>query len=465
LLFPSPEAAAACRRFITAPKRTDGLESFSPDEVSIRAFELHLRVYGVFFPATKIPLVMPFWTNAGTGISSRLAEESLKHIGLLHELAESDMPPKDEDSPSQQALCQRIADLLERAPVSPRWQAKVSPGDVYLYQSGMAVIFYVHEYLLQWRNSKSKTVMFGFPFHSTIHIFEYWGPGVEFLPLGTELETLEKFLESEASVGRPVQAVWTEFPSNPLLLNSDLTRLRQLADKYCFALVVDDTIGSFCNVDVLGAADIVVTSLTKSFSGYADVLGGSAVLNPSLPLYSELKPLFQKYYHSDLYSGDAETLLHNSEDYLYRSKILNDNAALLVDYLQSLTSDPKSSVTHVYYPTASPTLSNYDAYKRPSTPDFQPGYGCLFSVEFDNVESTIAFYDNLHVHHGPHLGAHRTLALPYVKALYNDELEKVKKYGLEETQIRVAVGLEDPQSLLETFKHAVRMADAAKGRE
>ncbi|EON65064.1 hypothetical protein W97_04299 [Coniosporium apollinis CBS 100218] len=187
----------------------------------------------------------------------------------------------------------------------------------------------------------------------------------------------------------------------------------------------------------------MVTSLTKSFSGYADVMGGSAAPNPSSPLYSELKPLFQKYYHNDLFSGDAEILLHNSEDYLHRSEILNDNAALLVNYLQSLISDPKSSVNQIYYPTASPTLSNYDAYKRLLTPDFQPGYGCLFSVELDNVGSTIAFYNNLHVHDGPHLGAHRTLALPYVKGLYDDELEKMKKYRLEETQIRISVGLEN----------------------
>lgn len=54
----------------------------------------------------------------------------------------------------------------------------------------------------------------------------------------------------------------------------DLLRLRRLADRYGFVLVVDETIGTFGNVDLLGDADIVVTSLTKTFSGYADVMGG-----------------------------------------------------------------------------------------------------------------------------------------------------------------------------------------------
>lgn len=405
---------------------------------------------------------MPFWNNAGIGISSRLAEESLRHVDSLRELPEDDMDLVPKETETQRSLRKRIADLLQRAPAAAPGQANVSPNDVYLYPTGMASTFYVHHYLLQLHNFKSSTVMFGFPFHQTIHIFEYFGPGVKFFQLGTELEELEKFLESEVQAGRPVQAVWTEFPSNPLLVSSDLRCLRQLADKYHFALVVDDTLGSFCSVDVLPVADIIVTSLTKSFSGYADVMGGSAVLNPSGPLYSDLKSIFDKEYGNELYTADAAALLLNSEDYLARSKILNDNAARLVSYLHSLASDPTSSISKVYYPTVSATRSNFDAFKRTETPDFTPGYGCLFSVEFDSVEATIAFYENLHVHQGPHLGAHRTLALPYVKLLYNDSLDEVKAYGLKETQLRISTGLEDAETLLETFKVATRAANATK---
>ena len=47
--------------------------------------------------------------------------------------------------------------------------------------------------------------------------------------------------------------------------------------------MVDDTVSSFANVDVMAHADILVTSLTKAFSGYSDVLGGSVVLNPLSP--------------------------------------------------------------------------------------------------------------------------------------------------------------------------------------
>jgi cystathionine beta-lyase/cystathionine gamma-synthase len=43
------------------------------------------------------------------------------------------------------------------------------------------------------------------------------------------------------------------------------------ADKYDVPVVIDDTIGSFCNIDVSPVADVIITSITKSVSGYANV--------------------------------------------------------------------------------------------------------------------------------------------------------------------------------------------------
>ena len=471
LPFPTAGAAKTCVEYVTSPNRPDGMDTIPAEEIQIRIFQFHIPLYCVFVPTPKLRLAMlPIWNHAGMGISSRRAEDAHPFLSQLRELEASEEPSLqaggDKAAATLLRLRERIAGLLERTP-SPR-KVKVAADDIYLSQTGMASIFYAHSALLKWSEAKTgapgKTVMFGFPFHSTIHIFEHWGPGVKFLALGTELEELEAYLESESQAGSPVQAVWTELPSNPLLVSSDLVKLRELADKYRFALVVDDTIASFANVDVLPVADVVATSLTKSFSGYADVMGGSVALNPSGPLYNELKTVFNKHYRQELYYRDAEVLLSNSENYLARSATLNQNATLLVDYLQSKAVDKTSSVSRLYYPTTQTTLANYDKFKRPATADFVPGYGCLFSVEFESVETITAFYDNLHVHCGPHLGAHRTLALPYVRMLYGSELEKVAPYDLRPTQLRVSVGLEASSELLAVFAHALSHADAVKAK-
>lgn len=76
--------------------------------------------------------------------------------------------------------------------------------------------------------------------------------------------------------------MFCEIPSNPLLETPDLGRIRALADEFGLAVVVDETLGTFVNVDVLPYVDVVCTSLSKAFSGTCLVMGGR--FDRSLPL-------------------------------------------------------------------------------------------------------------------------------------------------------------------------------------
>lgn len=411
---------------------------------------------------------MPWWSDTGVGISSRLAEHMLTNLAGLQEVPLATTPVlKGQLETPHRVLRERIAYLVERAPVTNR-EKKVQPSDVYLFQTGMAAIYNVHQHLQRLaKNSECKSVILGVSFYETRHILEKYGTGLEFFSKGTDVHALEQFLRQEKAQGRPVLSLWTEYPSNPLLFTSNLINLRRLADELGFVLVVDETIGGFCNVDMLPVADIMVTSLTKTFSGYADVMGGSVILNPSSKMYNDLKHHFDQEYVNDLYIGDARALRHNSEDYLHRSAIVNSNAKMLTDWLYKRSKDERSSIQNVLYPTTAHAgaQGNYEIFMRLPTVDFTPGYGCLFSIGFKSQESAVAFYDNLHVYHGPHLGAHRTLALGYTYLIYGaEEALKMADSGLSLAQIRVSVGLEDSKTLLHVFKYAVMKADeAAKG--
>jgi cystathionine gamma-synthase len=85
------------------------------------------------------------------------------------------------------------------------------------------------------------------------------------------LDRLEAQLKAQQSTSERILAVFCEFPGNPLL---DLQRLRALADTYDFAVIVDETIGCFANIQLLPWADAIVSSLTKVFSGDSNVMGG-----------------------------------------------------------------------------------------------------------------------------------------------------------------------------------------------
>lgn len=239
-------------------------------------------IHAVFFPQEALPLAMTFWRLTGLGLSSRRAELCCRNFISLREVAPQMVSsplysrwPSKERSHAHNMISQRIADLLERCPVGGAREVQVSQEDVYLYQSGMAAIYHLNQLLIRCKGSQS--VLFGFTYELTLKMLEVYGPEPpRFYGFGDdhELDLFEAFVEDMAAEGRGVAAVWCECPSNPLLRVPDLLRLKKLADCHGFVPVVDDTIGTFGNVGLLGVADVVVTSLTKSFSGYTDVMGG-----------------------------------------------------------------------------------------------------------------------------------------------------------------------------------------------
>ncbi|KAG8529256.1 uncharacterized protein KY384_005891 [Bacidia gigantensis] len=205
-----------------------------------------------------------------------------------------------------------------------------SEDDVYLYSCGMNAIFHAHNMMMACKGNL-KSVSYGFPYTDTLKILEKFGPGCQFYGYGSdeELDDLEKRCEA----GERFLAVFCEFPGNPLLQTPNLPRIRSLANHYGFAVVVDETIGNFFNVHVLPYADIVVSSLTKVFTGECNVMGGSMVLNPRQQYYSRLKRILNLSYEDNYWPEDAIFMERNSRDFVTRIKRINENAEAICDAL------------------------------------------------------------------------------------------------------------------------------------
>ena len=160
----------------------------------------------------------------------------------------------------------------------------------------------------------------------------------------------------------------------------------------------------------------------------------------------------------------------NSRTYLERVAIMNETAEYLVDNLRPRMSSPAqepnkgisrsadSVISAIYYPKGSPSMGNYIQQMRRATDAFKPGYGCLFTIEFESVDVAARFYGNLDLHKGPSLGADVTLALPYVQMVLQREKEWAAGHGLRETIVRFSVGLEDKDELLRCNKSALAAA-------
>ncbi|KAH8592256.1 pyridoxal phosphate-dependent transferase [Bisporella sp. PMI_857] len=324
----------------------------------------------------------------------------------------------------------------------------LSEDDVYLYPCGMNSIFNTHQMLLQARGPM-KSISFGFPYVDTLKILEKWGPGCVFYGNGST-EDLDE-LEVKLKGGERFLALFCEFPGNPSLKCPDLKRIRRLADTYDFAVVVDETIGNFINVHVLPYADVVVSSLTKIFSGECNVMGGGAILNPHGRYYSLLKKVAEAEYEDNYWAEDVIFMESNSRHFVSRIKRINQNAEAICDVLRA-----HPLVKNVYYPKYNPTRNFYDDCRTPNG-----GYGGLLSCTFHETAQAIAFYDRIETAKGPSLGTNFTLTSPYVILAHFLELEWAAKFGIPGDLIRVSVGLEDAEDLKARFAIALKAAEAA----
>lgn len=329
-----------------------------------------------------------------------------------------------------------------------RGVANLTEQDVYLYSCGMNAIFETHRMMLAARGPL-KSISFGFPYVDTLKILQKFGPGCLFYGHGSSADLDD--LEARLKAGERYLALFCEFPGNPILHCPDLRRIRQLADTYDFAIVVDETISNLINVHLLPFADVVVSSLTKIFSGECNVMGGSAILNPRSKYHKALKQEAETTYEDNYWPEDVIFMERNSRHYIPRIHKINENAEIICSILQS-----HPCVKTIFYPKHNPySKANYDACRTANG-----GYGGLLSVVFHSKEQAIAFYDHLGTAKGPSLGTNFTLASPYVILAHYNELDWAARFGVPDDLIRISVGLEDEAELRNTFAIALKAVEA-----
>lgn len=408
LAFPSRQAAERCATFIQARSAaTCAVHDFG-----------YAGIWATSFPRIAAGHAKAFWQHCGEGVSSRQAAAALERRA----------PSVDHDP--KPALRQRIARAVG-----------VPESHVWLCPTGMNALFVLHRALLSTFPGR-KSVQFGFPYVDSLKIQQCFGPGVHFHPRGDadEFDRLRQSAEAEQFA-----AIYTELPTNPLLASPDLLELRNIADAADAPLVVDDTVASWVNVDVLPIADVAWSSLTKFFSGVGDVIGGVIIVNPDRRFANRIQQALERDWEDLLWPEDAAALELNSRDFESRVRTINRTAERLTEFLRT-----HPAVERVYYPKFS-SRGEYDAFKKPDG-----GYGGLFSIDLRNASETAPrFYDALRVCKGPNLGMNYSLACPFTILAHYHELDFAERCGVSRYLVRVSVGLEPTDDLIERFAAAL----------
>jgi len=253
--------------------------------------------------------------------------------------------------------------------------------------------------------------------------------------------------EVQKKIRTDTKLIWLETPTNPLLKLCDIKEISQIAKEHQIITVVDNTFMSpyLQNPLDLGA-DLVIHSSTKYINGHSDCIGGVIMMNSAT--YHKKIQFAQNAIGAILSPFDSYLVLRGSKTLAIRMKQHQQNATQLSQYLEN---HPK--VARVYYPGLASHPDHLLAKRQ------MKGFGGMISFELDrDLESTTKFVESLkYFAIAESLGGVESLIeIPSVMTHASlTEMER-KHIGLNDSLIRVSVGIEHIDDLLSDMEEALK---------
>lgn len=252
---------------------------------------------------------------------------------------------------------------------------------------------------------------------------------------------------SEA-IGPRTRLVWLETISNPTTAMADVAAVAEMAHARGVHVAVDNTFASPALCTPLGlGADVVVHSMTKYIGGHSDLMGG-AVIGPTEAVRGARKILLNA-------GGNASPLeaflaLRGLKTLALRMEAHSSRAMAVAQAL-----DGAPGVAGVRYPG----LESHPQHALARRVLRDGMAGGMMAIELAGGRAHgERFLQRLRVAvHATSLGSVESLcshpASSSHRQLSEDELEGA---GMTPGTVRVSVGLEDPEDLIEDFLHAAR---------
>jgi cystathionine gamma-synthase len=268
----------------------------------------------------------------------------------------------------------------------------------------------------------------------------------ELFKLELSYVNLQDLSALRAAIRPNTRCVWVETPSNPLLNVIDIASISAIAREHGALTVVDNTFLTPVNQHPFDlGADIIVHSTTKYLNGHSDVVGG-AVVGRTPELAARLQ-----YLCNALGQGqapfDSWLVLRGIKTLVPRMRMHEENAGKVAEFLSR---HPR--VKTVYYPGL-PSHPHHALAKRQ-----QKGFGGMVSFELNGTIEDVnrllrgvklfALAESLG-------GVESLIDHPETMTHASMDPELRQKAGITPTTIRLSIGLEDIDDLLEDLSTAL----------
>ncbi len=257
---------------------------------------------------------------------------------------------------------------------------------------------------------------------------------------------LEKF---KSTINENTKMVWIETPTNPLMKVVDIEAIAKISKEHNLLLAVDNTFATpYLQKPLDQGADIVMHSATKYLSGHSDVIAGALIVKD--------KELGEQMHFQQFATGatlgpmDSFLVLRGIKTLHLRMQRHCENGAKVAEFLVN-----HPAVENVYYPGLK-SHPNYEFCKK----QMPKGFGGMVSFTFKSgsKQDAITFLENLKIFTlAESLGGVESLAnLPSMMSHASIPENIRRKSGISDDLVRLSVGIEDIEDLIEDLEQAFK---------
>jgi cystathionine beta-lyase len=322
--------------------------------------------------------------------------------------------------------------------------AKLEEGHAgFAFGSGLAAIDAVIKLLKSGDEILACDDIYGGSFRIFTHIYEKFGIKVKYVDT-TDIQNVINNITDKTKF------VWIETPTNPTLKISDIRAIAAIAKTVDALLVVDNTFASPALQQPLTlGADIIIHSATKYLGGHSDIIAGAVVTKT--PELSEKLKFIQNSSGAVLGPFDSWLLIRGIETLPLRIEKHNANAEKIAAFLSK-----EPSIDSLYYPGL-PTHLNHEIAKKQ-----QSGFGSVisFSLKQDNIEAAEAVVTGTKLFKlAESLGGIKSLICHPAQMTHKSIPAEIRQAsGVKDSLIRISVGLENANDLINDLKQAFAAA-------
>jgi cystathionine beta-lyase/cystathionine gamma-synthase len=318
--------------------------------------------------------------------------------------------------------------------------AELEKGDRgFAFASGMAAIAAV----LMLFSSGDHLIVSDDLYGGTYRIFEK-----NFKQLGltvTYADTSNAELVQRAVIPGKTRALFIETPSNPLMKITDLGAIVALARSEHLLAIVDNTFMTpYLQRPLEFGVDIVVHSGTKYLGGHNDVLAGTVVTGSTE--LSDKIGFIQNSTGGILGPQDSWLVLRGLKTLALRIEKQQENARKIAEWLAQ-----NSKVKEVYYPGL-PSHPGHRVHEKQSA-----GFGAMLSFRVpDSAWAERIINRSKLIIFAESLGGVETLITYPVRQTHGDiPVEIREKFGITDDLLRLSVGIEHLEDLIEDLEQAM----------